>query len=723
MPLTPDDLRKWFLSRARAEELGTVAAAFSSTREEAEGAIAHALEQGAIVRCKKGRYTTPEQAGLIVCRAVYGGGILFARPVEDSIRASLDGDIRIDASGESVWPDDLVTVRLTESAPYTRGTLESVARRAHGTLSASVVVPEAEPERRRKGRAKRRPHRPPFRPGPYAVPTDPRIRDKIALEGDLLNARTGDIAVIRMLSYPHGSVQGTAVIEHVLGDSADVRVKLRAIAAAHGLGMDFTEAAAREAEQMPLSVREEDIAGRRDLRDTYLFTIDGADAQDFDDAVSLRKIGDGWELGVHIADVSHYVDLHGAIEKDAYLRTTSTYLPGLTFLMLPEALSNRLCSLMPLEDRLALSCLMRVEGGAAVDWEIVPSVIRSRARLVYSDVNRLFAGEDNAVPEAARPVLLQMNALAKSIRAAREKRGSLEFDLPEPQFDLDAKGEPTDVRARERGDAEKLIEDFMLAANECVAHFARECEIPIPYRIHELPDPDVLAELDRYLESMEIPSALAGATAPGALADVLRSVRGKLEEAAVHSAMLRAMRRAQYDAMPRGHFALAARDYCHFTSPIRRYPDLTVHRVIKSYLVGELDEKALDRWTRAMPEIARHCSEGEYAAAMCEREADDMMRARCLACHIGEYFSGRVSGCSRASLFIALENTAEGRVPVWTIGGEYEYVEEMRCLMAARTGAAIRIGDRVRVRLVDVDERACTLEFRLVPEKEDAPCL
>ena len=719
MPCLPEDVRAWLLGLPRAEKLSAVAAALSLPREEAERALAAAMEQGLVVRSRKGRYTTPEQAGLIVCRAVYGGGMLFARPVEEKIRAELEGDIRIDSAEESAWPDDLVTVRLTECAPRACGSLESVAKRAHETISAGIVIPEPEPERRRKGRAKRRPHRPPFRPGPYAVPDDPRIRDKIALEGDLLNAQTGDIVLLRMLSYPRGRAQATAVVERVLGDSADVRVNLRAIAATHGLGMDFAEDSAREAGEMPLSVREEDLVGRRDLRDVYLFTIDGADAQDFDDAVSLEKTAEGFCLGVHIADVSHYVLPGSSIEKDAYLRTTSTYLPGLTFPMLPEALSNRLCSLQPEEERLALSCLMRIENGAVVDYEIVPSVIRSRARLVYTEVNRLFAGEENAVPEEARPILLEMNALAKAIRSAREKRGSLEFELPEPEFDLNAKCEPTAVRARLRGDAEKLIEDFMLSANECVARFARECELPIPYRIHELPDPDVLAELDRYLESLEIPARLTGATAPGALADVLGMVRGKPEEAAVHSAMLRAMRRAQYDPMPRGHFALAARDYCHFTSPIRRYPDLTVHRVVKAYLAGSLDEKTLDRWTRAMPEIARHCSEGEYAAAMCEREADDMMRARYMARHIGEIFSGRVSGCSRSSLFIALENTAEGRVPVWSLGDEYEFVEDLRCLMVARTGAMIRVGEAVRARLVEVDERAGYLEFRMAWEEDE----
>lgn len=708
-----EDLVKLLHMRTRAEDIDYIMRRSQQSRETIECLLAEGLRTGQIARTQKGRFSTPAQIGLVACHVTCGGSVFFGRPLDEEIRCDMQGDIRLDMPQESAWPDDIVLVRLTQEPPRARGTLVYIANRAHETLAASIIVPEPEKERKRHGRAAKRPRRPRMEPEIVAAPEDARIRDRIVIEGDLCGARNGDMVLVRITRYPEKGRPAFATIQEVIGDADDARSCLKAIAASHGFSRLFSEEAAREADDMPEHVQPEDMFGRRDLRDLLLFTIDGKDAQDFDDAVSLQKTPDGYLLGVHIADVSHYVRPGSAIEKEAFARTTSVYLPGMTFPMLPEALSNRLCSLMPCEDRLALSCMMQMQGAAVMDFEIVPSVIRSHARLVYSDVNALFRNEENTVPEELHETLREMLALSKRIRTAREERGAVEFDLPEPEFVLDENGEPRKVRARERGDAEKMIEDFMLTANETVARFARETELPIPYRVHEPPDPDVMAELGRYLESMEIPARLSGTPAPAVLRDILENVKGKPEEKPLNSAILRAMRKAEYSPMPHGHFALAARDYCHFTSPIRRYPDLTVHRVVKSFLRGEADGEWLGKWTGAMPEIAAHCSNGENAAVQAEREGDDRMRARYMARHIGKKFTGSVSGMTQSSLYVSLPNTVEGRIPVWSLDQPYCYVEDMRCLMGEYDREIIRIGRSVEVRVEYVDERAGYVEFRL----------
>lgn len=708
-----DDLIRFLLSRPRTEDAASIRQAIGISEERLQNLLNDGLRSARIVRTKKGRYSTPEQLGLIACKVVSGGSLLFGRPLEEKVRRELQGDIRLDMLSESAWPDDLVLVRLTDAGEKARGTLEAIAQRARETIAATLVVPQPEREKTLHGRARKRPRKPRMEPEIVAVPEDCRIRDRIIVQGDLGGAVDGDVVIVRITQYPGKGKRARGIVQERIGEADDAHTSLQAIAASHGFSRLFSPEAIREADCMPESVSEEDCIGRRDLRNWTIFTIDGADAQDFDDAISLERTEQGWQLGVHIADVSHYVRLGSAIEKEAFRRTTSVYLPGMTFPMLPEALSNRLCSLMPNVDRLALSCIMWMKGPKVVDYEIVPSVIRSDARLVYADVNAFFRGEDSNVPDKLRSVLKDMRTLAQAIRNARIERGAIEFDLPEPEFILDERGEPVHVSARERWDAEKLIEDFMLTANETVAKFARETELPIPYRVHEPPDPSAMAQLSLYLESMEIPARLGAGVTPSAIRDILRNSKGKPEESALNSEILHAMRKAEYSPMPHGHFALAARDYCHFTSPIRRYPDLTVHRVIKGFLQGACTAEWLNKWIAEMPEIAAHCSDGENAAAMAEREADDRMRARYMANHIGEIFEGVVTGITQTSLFVGLPNTAEGRIPVWTLDERFSYVEDMRCLIGENTRDIIRIGRNVEVRLEHVDERAGAIEFRL----------
>lgn len=714
MAITVDTLVELLCARSRAETTDYIAQKLQTDRASVEEALMTGIRQARIARTQKGRYTTPEQMDLVPCRVRYAASLAFGEPISPSTKEALDGGIRLDMPEESAWPDDVVLVRLTEGAPRARGTVVSIARREKEVLAATLVVPPSEPQKRQHGRAGKRPRKMRFPPEITAVPDDVRIRDRIRIEGDLCGAQNGDVVLVRILQYPHKAEKASGSIQQVIGNAQDTRSVLKAIAASHGFNYHFSEEALAEAETFPRTLSPAEISGRLDLRTVSLFTIDGADAQDFDDAVSLEKTEKGWRLGVHIADVSHYVLPGSDIEKEAFSRTTSLYLPGLTFPMLPEVLSNCLCSLMPREDRLTLSCIMEIQNAEVLSYQIVPSIIRSAARLVYSDVNALFAEKENTVPEQLHQQLFQMRALSRELRVARENRGAIDFDLPEPAFTLADNGDPIQVTARERGDAEKLIEDFMLTANETVARFAREKELPIPYRVHEPPDPDVMESVALYLEAIEIPSHLGGMVAPATIRDILQSVKGKPEEKAVHSTMLRAMRKAEYHSMPHGHFALAARDYCHFTSPIRRYPDLMVHRILKHYLQGEATNEWIAVQAHIMPEIASHCSNGENAAVQAEREGDNRMRARFMARHTGHRFAGTISGLTQTSVFVSLPNTVEGRIPVWTLDQPYTYVEELRCLMGDYDHALLRVGTPVEVRVDSVEERSGYVEFRLL---------
>ena len=674
-------------------------------------------EEGELLLDRRSRFATPRMLNLLLCRVfMLRSGVPLAKPLSggEELRILRRGD-------ERAMHGDLVLVReeKSRSASLRRCVLVKVIKRAHTTLTG-VIVERQEIEQQpsiivRKGHKKKRvtpePH---IRKVLTLEPYDMHTVCKIDLTGDLMGARPGDAVVVSILSYPRHQVPMQAQILEKLGSGEDVSVQLNALLTEHGIRREFPEEVLGQAASLPSAVTDADIEGRYDARNVTLFTIDGEDAQDFDDAVSLERQADGsWLLGVHIADVSHYVREGDAIDREALIRGTSVYLPGLTVPMLPEALCNNLCSLMPDVDRLAMSLFMKIRDGVVVEYGLSPSVIHSCARLTYEDVNHLLAGQPNHVPDRLHSVLRDMATLSGKLRERRQARGSIDFDLAEPAFTLDAEGRPMDVYARERGDAERMIEDFMLLANETVARLAKGSNIPFLYRIHEQPDREKLRNLELFMSSLRLTARLSEKPAPREIQLLLDSVKDLPEAAMIKKVALRSLRKACYSEKPVGHYGLAAEDYCHFTSPIRRYPDLVVHRMLKRLVEGQTDQMA--RMRNRMPELAAQCSQREAEAVAVERDADDLMSARYMQSHIGEEYEGVVSSLCGWGLYVTLPNTVEGMVHMRDLPEYYEFDEVRQMFIGERRGRIIRLGDMMRVRVDSVDVMAGEINF--VPAK------
>jgi len=707
-----DSLLDLLESNGKAMDIAEISEALQQPAEQVRLALAKFVDTGAVVATKKGKYALPEALGLILARTlVLRSSARAARPLRGG------ADMLLSERGVLLpMLDDLILVR-----PEPRGFpgermetchLISIIRRAHQTFMALLhIVPTRpiEPTKRTKAKSAR----PPARPSgtPQLSPLDPRLGTELVLEGELLGAHDGDMVQVRVVKMPKPGGKLRVRIERVLGDAEDIRVQLRAIAARHGLGESFPDDAAHQAASIPTRVEEADLAGRSDFRRLPLFTIDGEDAQDFDDAISLELSEDRAMLGVHIADVSHYVRPDTPIDREARARGTSTYLPGLTLPMLPEALSNRMCSLMPGVDRLALSLTMEIRDGKVVDHLLVPSVIHSSARLTYTQVNRMLGAQKSDVPAALQQTLRDMADLARTLRKRRLGRGSIDLDMPEAAFTLDARGRPTDVRARDRGEAERMIEEFMLLANETVAELARTTELPFLYRAHERPDPESVHSLEALLHGLGIPARLGNSPSPARFQRIVADSEGKGESQLIKRVVLRSFQRAEYSESPKGHFGLATQDYCHFTAPIRRYPDLTAHRMLRLLLDGKIESFA--RHEKHMPELARHCSFCEQRAVQAERDADSLLKAHYMYRQLGEEFPGIVTGVTSWGFYVTLENTVEGLVSISTLAGDWQ-LDEKKHALVGRGNRSIRLGDSVDVRVDRVNVALRQIDFSLL---------
>jgi len=703
-------------SRGKAMDIDEMTEALGQPAEEVRLALCELAGKGAVVATKKAKYALPEDMGLIPARTlVLRNGAQVARPLQGG------ADMIIRERGDLLpMLGDLILVRPephdSDSARMGYCQLVSVTRRAHETFMALLrMIPMRDREEpRKKAKKGGRGSKPPTRIAyvPQLRPVDPRLDLDIQLEGELMGAQDGDMVQLRVVKMPKRGGKLCARVERVLGNAEDVRVQLRAIASRHGLHEYFPKEAMEQAGSIPMQVNEADIAGRTDLRQLTLFTIDGADAQDFDDAVSLEPSLGGYTLGVHIADVSHYVKPQMPIDREALERGTSVYLPGLTLPMLPEALSNHMCSLKPGVDRLSLSLLMEIRDGKVVDHLLVPSVIHSRARLTYEQVNRMLEGQASDVPQALHEKLRDMVNLAHTLKKRRHARGSIDFDMPETAFALDARGYPTDVRARNRGESERVIEEFMLLANETVAQLARATELPFLYRVHEKPEPESVQSLEAFLHGLGIRARMGSNPAPARFQQILADTEEREEARLIKQVMLRSFQRAAYSEAPKGHFGLATQDYCHFTSPIRRYPDLTVHRMLKLLLAG--DSEAFARQERHMPELARHCSFCEQKAVLAERDADDLLKAHYMHRRLGEEFPGIVTGIASWGVYVTLENTVEGLVSVHSLAGDW-WLDEKKHTLKGYDRQSIRLGDAVTVRVDRVNIALAQIDFSLVP--------
>ena len=536
-------------------------------------------------------------------------------------------------------------------------------------------------------------------------------------------AVTGHKVVVELTSYGAGGHKPEGRVVEILGHENDPGVDILSIVRAYGLPEEFSEKALDQACRAPEEVSEADRAGRMDLRDLQMVTIDGEDAKDLDDAVSLYRDEEGlYHLGVHIADVSHYVQEASALDREALARGTSVYLADRVIPMLPHRLSNGICSLNQGVDRLALSCLMTIDGrGEVADYQIAETVIRVDRRMSYTSVKKILADRDEAerhAYEALVPMFEMMEELAALLRKRRHKRGSIDFDFAESRILLDQNGRPVDIKPYERNVATKIIEDFMLIANETVAQHFFWLELPFVYRTHEKPDPDKVMKLSAFIQNFGYHIKMTGTELhPKELQKLLDRIADTDEEALISRLALRSMKQAKYTVECTGHFGLACRYYCHFTSPIRRYPDLQIHRIIKEQLHGRLKEGRIGHYEKKLPEVASHSSKTERRAEEAERETVKLKKAQYMEEHIGEVYEGVISGITQWGIYVELPNTVEGLIHVAALTDDYYYYDESAYEMRGQdTGRTFKLGERVAVQVKDVDRSLRTVDFVLYEE-------
>ncbi len=506
------------------------------------------------------------------------------------------------------------------------------------------------------------------------------------------------------------------------GHKNDPGVDILSIIYQHGIEIEFPDEVLQEAEAVPDHIENTEIKGRHDLRDELTVTIDGADAKDLDDAISVKKLANGnTQLTVSIADVSYYVTEGSALDKEAYDRATSVYLVDRVIPMIPHRLSNGICSLNPNVDRLTLSCRMEIDAsGRVVKHEIFDSVIHSDYRMTYDAVNQIITEKDPNIREQYNeitPMLDLAQDLSNRLIQMRKRRGEIDFDISEAKVLVNEDGIPTDVQLRQRGEGERLIESFMLIANETVAEHFSKLDVPFIYRVHEQPKSDRLRQFFDFITNFGIMIKGTGEDIhPTTLQKVQEEVEGRPEQMVISTMMLRSMQQAHYDDVNLGHFGLSAEYYTHFTSPIRRYPDLTVHRLIRKYLIEKsMDNKEVKRWEDKLPELAEHTSKRERRAIEAERDTDELKKAEYMIQHIGDEFEGIVSSVANFGMFIELPNTIEGMVHIANMTDDYYRFEERQmALIGERQAKVFRIGDTVKVKVthVDVDERL--IDFQIV---------
>ena len=557
----------------------------------------------------------------------------------------------------------------------------------------------------------------------FVVPDNHKIGTDIFVSKERSKgAVTGHKVVVELTAYGDERHKPEGRVVEILGHINDPGVDIMSIVRGYDLPTEFGEKVMNQAGRVPEEVLESDKAGRMDLRDLQMVTIDGEDAKDLDDAVSLYQDEEGlYHLGVHIADVSNYVQENSALDWEALERGTSVYLVDRVIPMLPHKLSNGICSLNQGVDRLALSCLMMINArGEVTDYQIAETVIRVDRRMSYTSVKKILEDRDEAECreyETLVPMFAQMQQLAAILRKKRHKRGSIDFDFAESKIVLDENGHPTDIRPYERNVATRIIEDFMLIANETVAQHFFWMELPFLYRTHEKPDPEKIMKLEAFIRNFGYHIKLTGEEVhPKELQKLLDKIADTEEETLISRLTLRSMKQAKYTVECTGHFGLACQYYCHFTSPIRRYPDLQIHRIIKEQLRGRLKEKRIEHYEAGLPEVAKHSSKMERRAEEAERETDKLKKAEYMEERIGSIYEGVISGITQWGIYVELPNTVEGLLHVAELPGDYFYYDENTYEMVGQsTGKTYKLGERIMIQVKDVDRFMRTVDFT-IPE-------
>jgi ribonuclease R len=682
------------------------------TREEAERAVEELEQEGTIIPVRGKRYSllefTPYHAGSIKVYNDGHGNVLGPRT-----EGRDEPDIYIDRrSMKGAMNGDLVVVRVDKNTSkrrrirdkeYVDGEVIRILRRAHRTVVGRFHLQDQS----------------------FVVPFDIRIDNDILIDSDsTLEARHGEMVNVEIDRYPDRSTQfAHGRVVEVLGFIGDPGVDIEVVIRKHHIPHEFPDEVLREAEAIAVEVPQEVIAQRVDLRDRNIVTIDGETAKDFDDAVEVQALPNGnYLLGVHIADVAHYVTEGSALDAEAYERATSVYFPGRAIAMLPERLSNGICSLNPKVARLTFTCEMEIDPkGRFIDHKIYKSVIRTRERMTYTEVNAILTARTPEHEQRYGYLLAdfeRMHALFEILRTRREQRGSIDFDLPEAEVILDESGDIEAIRGTERNIAHRLIEEFMLSANETVARELVLANQPGIYRVHHPPDAQKLEDLKEILKEFKL--KLRGNVEeirPGELQRVMKEVAGRAEERFLTNLVLRSMKRAFYSEENDGHFALAFEHYCHFTSPIRRYPDLIVHRRLLELITsGPLYGERRQQVESAHPAYAQQSSERERRAEEASREVLEWKKVIFMRDKVGNEYTGIVTGVAPFGLFVELDDIfVQGMVPVATIAGDFwRYHDREHAMRGDATNRELRLGDPVKIRVESIDEDRHQIEFRLL---------
>lgn len=569
----------------------------------------------------------------------------------------------------------------------------------------------------------------------FVIPDNRKLGEDIFIpDGKNLNCATGNKVVAVITRYGDNRYKAEGEIKEILGHVNDPGTDIISIIRSHELPVDFSDDVLSEMKKIANIVKATDIEGRTDLRNELMVTIDGEDSKDLDDAVSLRITENGYRLGVHIADVSHYVKEGSALDKEALNRGTSVYLVDRVIPMLPVGLSNGICSLNEGEDRLALSCIMDIDHhGKLKNHVIEETVINVSKRMTYAEVyeilsqNRCIENADEAADyrsqdnkcsdeyEKIKEMLVNMKKLSDIIRTRRHERGSIDFDFPEAMIKLSPEGKPIDISAKTQNDAHKIIEDFMLMANETIAEDYYWQELPFEFRVHDKPEKEKIDKLRNIVEKFGYYlKASSDDIHPKELQKLLSSIEGKEEENYISRMMLRSMQQARYEVECSGHFGLAARYYCHFTSPIRRYPDLQIHRIIKENIHGRLTNERILHYNKILPEVAKSNSKKERRAEETEREVEKLKKVQYMSRQKGNVFEGHISGVTGYGFYVELDNTVEGMVSLASIPDDFFLFDEENMLIFGReTGIVYQMGQKVKVKVVDTDKRMLTIDFEI----------
>ncbi|MGB4589439.1 MAG: ribonuclease R [Clostridiaceae bacterium] len=681
------------------DELADVLGLEKNDRKTLKKTVDQLIKDGSVIKIKKEKIVLPEGFGIYIGKLDVnkrGFGFVF--------RGEGKGDIFIpeNAMKDAMNGDKVQVKVLRETFGTKRAEGEIITVIERNNTSVIGVYEES-------------------KAFGFVIPEDAKIKHDIFIGKKNRNfAENGDVVVAEITKWPEKGRNPEGMITEILGKKGDKGVDILTVVKKYNLPEEFSPEVVQFTEKIPEDIKPEEIKRRRDLRNEMVMTIDGADAKDLDDAVAVVKLENGdFKLGVHIADVTHYVKEGNPIDKEAFKRATSVYLLDLVIPMLPKKLSNNLCSLNPFEPKLTLSCEMIIDSqGKVKEHEIFESIIESKLRATYEDVTKVLNGEMNEELEKYQdfiPMIKDMEELQGILEAKRNRRGSIEFDFPESKITLDKLGKPIKVSLYPREISNKIIEEFMLQCNETVAEHMFWTHLPFIYRIHEEPDSDKLKAFTEFSFNLGYPVKLFAGVQPKMLQEILEKVKGKNEEPVLSKLLLRSMMQARYSPENIGHFGLAATYYTHFTSPIRRYPDLEIHRIIKEFLNGEIDENRSNRLLPIVTDVSKQASEMERVAVDAERELDALKKAEYMANHVGEEFEGIISSVTNFGLFVELPNTIEGLVHITSLYDDYYvYDERYMKLAGEHSGKVFSLGEKINVVVsnVNLDSREIFFEIK-----------